>query len=75
MSDNKRNRYRLFAPWPMLLGAITSFSMAVALGNQNRQDELADVLIVVGVVLIGAWIVLLTIAGHPGKDSDDDHVD
>ncbi len=62
MSPPKWSDWR---PWPMLAGAIVCLTSAVALA-ENREAA-AEALLVIGAVLLGAWIVLLTIAGHTGQ--------
>lgn len=52
-------------PWPMLAGAVVCITSAVLLA-ENREAT-AEALLILGAILVGAWIVLLTIAGHTGE--------
>jgi fatty acid desaturase len=54
----------------MLAGAVVCITAAVAL-VENREAA-AEALLVVGAILIGAWIVLLTMAGHTGQANVDE---
>jgi fatty acid desaturase len=49
----------------MLAGAVVCITTAVAL-VENREAA-AEALLVIGAILIGSWIVLLTMAGHTGQ--------
>ena len=66
--DRRAGWAHLFRPWPMLAGAITCFALAATTTSTERQETLTDVLIVVGTMLVGAWIVLLSVSGHSGRD-------
>lgn len=61
----KSPRWADWRPWPMLAGAVVCITTAVAL-VENREAA-AEALLVIGAILIGAWIVLLTLAGHTGQ--------
>jgi hypothetical protein len=61
----KSPRWADWRPWPMLAGAVICLTSAVALA-ENREAA-AEALLVLGALLIGAWIVLLTLAGHTGQ--------
>lgn len=67
-------RVSTFTPWPMLAGAVAAFTFAMPLADRGQQG-LSEALAVIGAVLIGAWIVLLTLHGYTGTRDPDPHRD
>lgn len=77
----RRSDYDRLAPWPLAMAAALAWSSAVALlSSVTARDSAGEALLVIGSVLVGAWIALLARAGYNGlerrdEDSDEDASD
>ena len=62
-----------YLSWPLLLGALAVFMIAVGVGHTDSHTATVEAMVVIGSVLIGAWIALLARSGYSGlADTDDD---
>ncbi len=57
------------ARWPLLMGACACFTLAVVIAPDGDDDRLAFAAVVLGAVLLGAWIALYS-AGLAGRRPD-----
>ena len=67
------NIARLHAP--LLIGAIAVLALAIGVGAEG-EGKTEEALLVMGAMLLGAWIALVAAGGHTGftplEDEDDD---
>jgi len=55
----------------MLLGAVMAFVFGIGLlAGAEARNGAGEALIVIGAVLVGAWVALLASHGHSGRDAE-----
>ena len=61
MAKRKKQRDNTFKPWPFVGAAIVCFTSGTALlSSEEGRTAAGEALIIMGILLIGSWIVLLS---------------
>lgn len=58
--------------WPLLVGAVSAWTIGITLATTTEARSGAlEALLVVGSVLVGAWIAMLARSGYDGRRDDE----